>query len=86
MTAAVSSRKASGSSSLAAIAVWPNSCTTIIAVSWSSTWLIVTIWPSFINCLMTSAAFTDILWARSATLMVSGTWISRAMNSCCTCS
>ena len=31
---------------------------------------------------MTSAALTDILCARSATLMVSGTWTSRAMNSC----
>ena len=47
---------------------------------WSSTWLMVTIWPSFIRCLMTSAALTDILCARSATLMVSGTWTSRAMN------
>jgi hypothetical protein len=27
--------------------------------------------PSFIIVLMTSAAFTDILWARSATLIVS---------------
>ncbi len=32
----------------------------------------VTIWPSFISCLMTSEALTDILCARSATLMVSG--------------
>src|SRR5262245_27488195 len=39
----------------------------------------VTIWPSFISCLMTSEALTDILWARSATLMVSGTCTS------CTC-
>jgi hypothetical protein len=39
----------------------------------------VTIWPSFISCLMTSLAFTLILCARSATLMVSGTctsWIT----------
>ena len=62
-----SSRKASGSSSLAAIALWPISSTTIIAVSWSSCWLMVTIWPSFISCLMTSDALTDILCARSAT-------------------
>ena len=81
-TVADSSRKASGSSSLAAMATWPSSSTTIMAVSWSSTWLMVTIWPSFIRCLMTSAALTDILCARSATLMVSGTWTSRAMNSC----
>jgi hypothetical protein len=36
----------------------------------------VTIWPSFISCLMTSLALTDILCARSATLMVSGTCTS----------
>ena len=50
-----SSVKASGSSSLAASALWPISSTTIIAVSWSSCWLMVTIWPSFISCLITSA-------------------------------
>jgi hypothetical protein len=71
-----SARKASGSSSLAAKALWPISSTTIIAVSWSSCWLMVTIWPSFIICLMTSEALTDILCARSATLMVSGTCTS----------
>ena len=71
-----SSLKASGSSSLAVIALWPISSTTIIAVSWSSCWLIVTIWPSFISCLMTSEALTDILCARSATEMVSGTCTS----------
>ena len=67
---------ASGSSSLAATALWPISSTTIIAVSWSSCWLMVTIWPSFISCLMTSDALTDILCARSATVMVSGTCTS----------
>ena len=36
----------------------------------------VTIWPSFINCLITSEAFTAILWANSATVMVSGTCTS----------
>ena len=79
------SRKASGSSSLAAIAVWPSSSTTIIAVSWSSTWLMVTIWPIFMRTLMASAALTAILWARSATEMVSGTCTSRTMFSttCC---
>src|ERR1700712_3336237 len=41
----------------------------------------VTIWPSFINCLITSEAFTDILWARSATEIVSGMWTSCAWNS-----
>ena len=59
------------------MALWPISSTTIIAVSWSSTWLIVTIVPIFIIVLMTSAAFTDILCARSATEIVSGTMISR---------
>ena len=54
---------------------------TIIAVSWSSTWLIVTICPSFISVLMTSAAFTDILCARSATEIVSGTVMSRISGS-----
>jgi len=39
----------------------------------------VTIWPSFISCLITSLALTDILWARSATLIVSG------MCTSCTC-
>src|SRR4051794_23565549 len=36
----------------------------------------VHIWPSFINCLMTSEALTDILCASSATVIVSGTWTS----------
>ena len=53
----------------------------IIAVSWSSIWLIVTIWPSFIIALMTSEAFTDILCARSATVIVSGTCTSRTIGS-----
>ena len=41
----------------------------------------VTIWPSFIRCLMTSEALTDILCARSATEMVSGMCTSCAWNS-----
>src|SRR5438309_395779 len=86
-----SARRDSGSSSFAALAVWPISVTTIIAVSWSSTWLIVTMLPSFISTLITSAALTDILWARSPTLMVSGTMTSRTTGSagalnCCTVS
>src|SRR6266513_1571523 len=86
-----SASRDSGSSSLAALATWPMSVTTIIAVSWSSTWLMVTMLPSFISTLMTSAALTDILWARSPTLMVSGTMISRITGStgalnCCTLS
>ena len=52
-----------------------------MAVSWSSCWLMVTIWPSFIICLMTSEALTDILWARSATEMVSGTCTSTICGS-----
>ena len=36
----------------------------------------VTICPSFINCLITSEALTAILWANSATVMVSGTCTS----------
>ena len=47
-----------------------------MAVSWSSGWLMVTIWPSFIRCLMTSDDLTLILWASSATVMVSGTCTS----------
>ncbi len=77
----LSASNASGSSSLAASGVWPSSPTMIIAVSWSSTWLIVTIWPSFISTLITSAALTDILCARSATVIVSGTAISRTTGS-----
>ncbi len=80
----VSTSNASGSSSFAAFALWPISSTTIIAVSWSITWLIVTIEPSFISALMTSAAFTDILCARSATVIVSGTKISRTSGPVCT--
>ena len=41
----------------------------------------VTICPSFISCLMTSEALTDILCARSATLIVSGMCTSWAWNS-----
>jgi hypothetical protein len=52
----------------------PFRSTRIMAVSWSSCWLMVTIWPSFIRHLdQLGLAFTDILWARSATLIVSGT-------------
>ena len=57
-------------------ALWPISSTTIMAVSWSSGWLMVTICPSFINCLITSEALTAILCASSATVMVSGTCTS----------
>ena len=41
-----------------------------------ATWLMVTIWPSFISCLITSDALTAILCASSATVMVSGTCTS----------
>ena len=41
----------------------------------------VHIWPSFISCLMTSDALTDILCASSATVMVSGTWTSLTIAS-----
>jgi hypothetical protein len=81
--------KASGSSSAAVTALWPISSTTIIAVSWSSDWLMVTIWPSFISCLITSEAFTDILCASSATVIVSGTCTSItrcSTGAACTCS
>ena len=54
-------------------ALWPISSTTIIAVSWSSGWLMVTIWPIFISDLITSEALMAILWASSDTVMVSGT-------------
>ncbi len=79
--AALSARNDSGSSTLAGFARWPISWTTIIAVSWSSTWLMVAIVPIFIIVLMTSAAFTDILCARSPTLMVSGTSTSSTLGS-----
>ncbi|MDT4880594.1 hypothetical protein FQZ97_1163650 [compost metagenome] len=52
-----------------------------MAVSWSSGWLIVTIWPSFIICLMTSDDFRLILCASSATVMVSGTCTSMTLSS-----
>ena len=71
----------SGSFSFAASGLWPISSTAIIAVSWSSTWLIVTIIPIPIKIFITSPAFTDILWARSATDIVSGTKISLAIIS-----
>src|SRR5512132_312315 len=57
------------------------SCTTIIAVSWSSTWLMVAMLPSFISTLMTSTALTDIRCASSPTVIVSGTAISRTTGS-----
>ena len=63
------------------MATWPISWTTIIAVSWSMTWLIVTIVPIFIIVLMTSAALTAILWARSPTEIVSGTSTSITFGS-----
>ncbi len=47
-----------------------------MAVSWSSGWFIVTIWPIFISALMTSEALIDILCASSATVIVSGTCTS----------
>src|SRR6218665_48313 len=84
-----SSAKASGSSSAATTALWPSSSTTIIAVSWSSGWLMVTIWPIFISALMTSEALIDILCATSATVMVSGTCTSMmrvSAGAACRCS
>src|SRR3989338_3233044 len=59
----------------------PISSTTIIAVSWSSTWLMVTIEPIFIKTLMISAALTVIFCANSATVMVSGTDTSCTIGS-----
>ena len=41
----------------------------------------VTIEPIFMSALMTSVAFTAILWARSATVIVSGTCTSRTIGS-----
>ena len=41
----------------------------------------VTIWPIFMRVLITSVALTAILWARSATEIVSGTTTSRTMGS-----
>jgi len=79
--AAEAARNDSGSSSLAGLPTWPISWTTIIAVSWSITWLMVTIEPIFIMTLMTSAAFTLILCARSATEMVSGIGTSMTLGS-----
>ena len=52
-----------------------------MAVSWSSGWFMVTIWPIFMSILMTSEAFTDILCANSDTVMVSGTCTSRMRTS-----
>ena len=69
----VSSMNVSGSLAAAACALCPISSTIIIAVSWSSTWLIVTIMPMPMSVLITSEALTAILWAKSATEMVSGT-------------
>jgi hypothetical protein len=43
--------------------------------------LIVTMVPIFISTLITSAALIDILWARSPTVMVSGTMTSRVTGS-----
>src|SRR6185436_1508471 len=77
----LSVRYASGSSSLAALALWPISSTTMIPVSWSSTWLMVAMVPSFISALITSAAFTDMRCASSPTVMVSGTATSRTSGS-----
>ena len=57
---------------MTARAVWPISSTSSVAVSWSSTWLIVTREPISIKALITSAALTDIANARSATEIVSG--------------
>src|SRR5438105_14561304 len=63
--AAVAASKDSGSSSFAAFALWPISSTRIIALSWSSAWLMVAMVPSFISALMTSAALTDMRCARA---------------------
>ena len=63
-------------SKAATMALCPMSSTKIMAVSWSSGWLMVTICPSFISFMMTSEDLTAILCANSATVMVSGTWIS----------
>ena len=60
-----------------------------MAVSWSRTWLIVTMVPIFISALITSAALTDIFCARLPTVIVSGTRTSCTIgsvgseNACC---
>ena len=71
----------SNSFSLRRITLWPSSSATSCAVSWSITWLIVTISPIFIINLMISVAFTAILLASSATVMVSPI-ITSALATC----
>ena len=63
--------------SLTGLGVWPSSSTTMTAVSWSMTWLMVTIMPRPIRALMSSVALIDIFCASSPTVIVSGITTSR---------
>jgi hypothetical protein len=74
-TSSISTPSASRSS--ARIALWPSSSTTMVAVSRSSAWLMVTIIPCLKSSRMTSDALTDIRLASSPTEMTSGISTSR---------
>ena len=63
------------------MATWPSSSTTIMAVSWSST-VDGDHLAQLHQVLDDFRGLDGHLVRRSATLMVSGTWTSRAMNSC----
>ena len=65
------------------LTVWPISSTTKVAVSRSIVWLIVAIAPILNMILITSAPFTAIFSARSATVILSGnatSWIILAVG------
>ena len=66
--------------SLSILALWPISSATMAAVSWSIIWLIVTMLPRFIITLMTSVLFTDMRWASSETVILSGSSTSRTIG------
>ncbi|MNE54453.1 hypothetical protein D3C80_1492310 [compost metagenome] len=66
--------------SLTSVTLWPSSSATSCAVSWSSTWLMVTGVPILNMNLTTSAPFTDICAASSATVMVSPMFTSRMIG------
>ncbi len=74
------SSSASGLVGLASLTVCPISSITTVAVSRSSTWLIVTRLPRPIKVFITSPALTDIFCASSATAIVSGSTTSRIIG------
>ena len=77
-TSGVSKRPSSTSDSATRFTVWPSSSATSCAVSASIASVILSSWPCFIRRRITSTARSDMRFASSWIVIVSGTMTSRA--------